>query len=100
MSLYEYDEELHRKSMIEYGREEGFKAGLKEGHASGRAEGRTAMLISQICCKLKKGKNIQTIADELEGDTDLIEKICKIAEPLAPDYDEDKILEQLQTINV
>ncbi len=87
MSLYEYDEELHRKSMIEYGREEGLK------------EGRIAMLISQICRKLTKGKDVQTIADELEEDIDLIEKICKVAEPFAPDYDEHKILEQLQTSN-
>ncbi len=100
MSLYEYDEELHRKSMIEYGREEGHKEGLREGHAAGLKEGRTAMLISLICRKLAKGKDIQTIADELEEDADLIEKICKIAKSFAPDYDEDKILEQLQTINV
>lgn len=86
MSLYEYDEELHRKTLLE----EGYEAGLTDG--------RTAKLISQICRKLAKGKDVQTIADELEEDVDLIEKICKVAEPFAPDYDEGKILEQVQTI--
>ncbi len=92
MSLYEYDEELHRKSMIEYGREEGLKEGLEKGC--------TLKLISQICRKLTKGKDVQTIADELEEDTDVIEKICKIAEGFAPDYDENKILDKFLTSTV
>ena len=31
MSIYEYDEELHFRTLREEGREEGFEAGLKQG---------------------------------------------------------------------
>lgn len=81
MSVYEYDEKLHEKTLIEIGRE----------------EGRLTLLISLICRKLEKGKDTQTIANELEEDTELIEKICKIAKTYAPEYDEKKILEQITT---
>ena len=84
MSVYEYDEKLHEKTMMEIGRE----------------EGRLATLISLTCRKLVKGKDVQTIADELEEDVDLIVQICNIAEAYAPDYDEKQILEQMKTINV
>lgn len=88
MSVYEYDEKLHEKTLIEIGREEG------------REEGRLTMLISLICRKLSKGKDFQTIADELDEEAELIEEICKIAETQAPEYNEKKILEQLTTTAV
>ena len=88
MSVYEYDEKLHEKTMMEIGREEGLK------------EGRLATLISQTCCKLSRGKYPKTIAEELEADTDLITQICNISEAYAPDYDEKQILEQLKTIQL
>ena len=92
MSVYEYDEKLHEKTMMEIGREEGLKEGLLEG--------RLATLISLTCRKLSSGKDPQMIAEELEIDKDLISQICKIAEAYAPDYDEKQILEQLKTIVV
>ena len=54
MSIYEYDEKLHEKTMIDIGREEGRKEGRKEA------------LIRLISNKLKKGKDIPTIAEEIE----------------------------------
>lgn len=62
----------------------------------GRTEGELFKVISQICRKLIKGKDVETIADELEEEPQQIEEICRIAEQYAPDYDENKILEQLQ----
>ena len=62
MSIYEYDEKLHEKTMIDIGREEGRKEGRKEGLETGRCE----VLIRQIINKLKKGKDISTIAEEIE----------------------------------
>ena len=50
MSIYEYDEKLHEKTMIDIGRE----------------EGRKEALIRLISNKLKKGKDIPTIAEEIE----------------------------------
>ena len=39
MSIYEYDEELHIKTMMEIGREEGYETGRREGLETGRQEG-------------------------------------------------------------
>lgn len=67
-----------------------------EGRVEGRTEGELFKVISQICRKLIKGKDIETIADELEEEPEQIEEICRIAGQYAPDYDEEKIFEQLQ----
>ena len=53
-------------------------------------------LITQVCKKLRKGKNAATIAMELdEDDSSKIEKICEAAKDFAPDYDVDAIFELL-----
>ena len=77
-------------------RTEGRAEGRAEGRNVGRTEGELFKVISQICRKLIKGKDIETIADELEEEPEQIEAICRIARQYAPDYDEEKILEQLQ----
>ena len=71
------------------------KDGLAEGRAEGRAEGDILRLILQITKKLAKGKDIATIAEELEEDVTVIESICKIAGQFAPEYDSEKIYEAL-----
>ncbi|MBP3621898.1 MAG: hypothetical protein J6J16_09080 [Lachnospiraceae bacterium] len=35
MSIYEYDEELHIKTMMEIGSEEGYETGIREGLETG-----------------------------------------------------------------
>ena len=42
----------------------------------------------------KWGKSIESIADELEEEVDIIEKICRIAERFGPDYDVERIYEE------
>ena len=58
----------------------------------GREEGREAQLISQVCRKLRKGKNVEQIADELEEDEVRIKAIFDTAEAFFPDYDEEKVI--------
>ena len=72
------------------------RLGLAEGKAEGRAEGRIMDKIELVCKKLAKGKSLQTIAEELEEDPDVIKEICQAAEPFAPDYDVDAIYEAMQ----
>ena len=36
MSIYEYDEELHIKTMMDIGREEGYETGRREGELNGK----------------------------------------------------------------
>ena len=73
------------------------RLGLAEGRAEGKAEGKTEKLIEQVCKKLAKGKSPQTIAEELEEDPNVIEEICRAAEPFAPDYDVEAIYDAMHS---
>lgn len=59
----------------------------------GREEGETRLLVGQICRKLRKGQSVSAIAEMLEENEAYIQEICRIAEPFAPDYDENKVYE-------
>ena len=56
-----------------------------------KIEGREDQLISQVCRKLRKGKSVEQIADELEEDEVRIKVICDAAEKFFPDYEEEKV---------
>ncbi len=75
---------------------EKYDEGREEGREEGRKEGKTDLLISLVCKKLRKGKSIPQIADELEADEIRIQAICQEAEKFAPDYDEEKVLKAVQ----
>ena len=79
MTIYEYDEELHKKTL----------------HDEGYEDGKIAKLIEQICRKLKKNKSPEMIADELEEDLAVVEHICEVAETFAPEYDVEEIIKSL-----
>ncbi|WP_320936039.1 Rpn family recombination-promoting nuclease/putative transposase [Enterocloster lavalensis] len=68
---------------------------LWEEKAYARLAGAKAKLIEQVCKKLRKGKNAQEIAEELEEDIELITRICEAARESAPEYDCDEIFEIL-----
>ena len=68
---------------------------LAEAKDEGLAEGEERSLIKQICKKLRKGKAMQQIAEDLEEDIEKIEKICEAAREFSPDYDCDRIYERL-----
>ena len=96
-----HDEKIGRHYMrIELELQKQRRLGLAEGRAEGLTEGenngRTKKLIELVCKKLSKGKSPQIIAEELEEDPDVIEEICRAAEPFAPDYDVEAIYEAMQ----
>lgn len=62
----------------------------------GMSEGEEKLLIKLVCRKLKKNKSVQSIADELEEDLEKVRKICEAASGHAPEYDCDKIYNELQ----
>lgn len=57
----------------------------------GEAIGEDYKLASQVCRKLRKGKRPEIIAEELEEDLEVIQKICQAAEEFGPEYDEKKV---------
>ncbi len=82
MSIFEYDEEkelaLLRKAEREVGREEGLDRALVE----------------LICRKLRKGKPVEQIADDLETELPEIQSICDAAASFAPEYDTDSVYQE------
>ena len=111
MSIFEFDQELHNRTLYEEGHEDGFAkgeasgftkgeaSGFTKGEASGLAKGEISgenkKLISIVCKKLKKGKTPAQIADDLEEEISLIEKICESAESFASEYDVEKIYDAM-----
>ena len=65
----------------------------REGRLEGRLEGRMLTKISMICTKLRKGKAIEIIADEMEEDISKVTDIYELALEYAPDFDENKVWE-------
>ena len=61
-----------------------------------KAEGREEALIGLICKKLSKGKSEGIIASEVEEDEESVKAICSIAKKYHPDYDVEKIYEELK----
>ena len=76
---------------LAYAREEGEAKGLAEGEIKGEK----IQLIKQVCKKLARGKALQTIAEELEEDEDLVAEICRAAEDSGPDYDFYRIIHEI-----
>lgn len=66
------------------------------GTEIGKEIGQNQKLIELICRKLKRGKNPETIAGELEEDVSLVREICRIAGKFAPDYNAERVYEAWQ----
>ena len=71
MSIFEYDKELEEKKL----RRAEFQAGMEAGIEQGIAKGQQDLLMQKIKAKLAKGKSLELIADELEEDISVIEKL-------------------------
>ena len=80
------------------GEARGEARGEAKGMARGEKTGQLRTLISQVVRKLRKGKSVEQIADELEADIATIAPICKAAEEFAPEYDEEKIFEKVKNV--
>lgn len=98
---YTFDRQitLEREEGRTEGREEGRAEGREEGRAEGREEGREEgeekKLIGLVCKKMQKGNNAREIADILEEETAVISRIYDMAKKFSPDYDRDRIYEEL-----
>ena len=64
----------------------------------GIEKGKLIQLIDCVCKKLRKGKTIELIAEELEEEVDVIEKIYETAKKYAPECDVEEILKAVQEV--
>ena len=69
--------------------------GIKKGIEKGISKGMKKTLIGQICRKLRKGKTLAQIVDELDEDESKIKPIFDSAAAFAPDYDEELVIEAI-----
>lgn len=53
-------------------------------------------LVEQICKKLRRGMEVEQIANEVENDVVRVQMICNIAERFAPDYDVKKVFDAVE----
>ncbi len=83
MDIFTYDQKLHEEVIAEEAEERGIE------------RGEIRKLISQTVKKLVKGKTAETIAEELEEEESVINRICKAAQETAPEYDIEKIYMKL-----
>ncbi len=91
----EYDYELD----IEVQREEAYADGLRAGEQSGEKKGIQKGIqeerISLIVKKVRRGKDLTTIAEELEEPIENIREIYETIQKAAPDYNMDTICKSL-----
>ena len=90
--LTEYNEELHLKNVRECGYEEGYD----NGYGSGLDQGRMQNQIELVIKKVRKGQSLEQIADALETSEDQLKEIYEAVVKAAPEYDLEKIKEELK----
>ena len=78
---------------IELEKRDSFEEGLSLGREEGLSLGQAKQLITLIAAKIRKGKSISEIADDLETDISTIKSMYDIIIKYSPDYSVDDILE-------
>ena len=78
----------------QFNMEDALEVRYEEGFEDGEEKGRRIVLIQKVYRKLQKGKAPSVIAEELEEEPEVIEKICKAVENCGMDGDMDKIYEE------
>ena len=68
---------------------------VQEERRRSRAEGAENLLIRKVCSHLAKNRDVETIAEYLDESEEEIRRIAEIASKYAPEYDVDKIREEL-----
>lgn len=86
MKAYELEQRLLRQ---------GEKIGLERGEKIGLERGEEKKLLSQVIAKVNKGMGVSEIADALEEDEATISRLVQIVGRYAPEYDPEKILEEV-----
>lgn len=77
--------------LTEYNEEEHIAMEREEAKLEGIEQGKELLLIDMICRKLRNGRTVETIAKELDEESEKVSRICSAAEPAAPDYDSSRV---------
>ena len=80
-----------KMTILELGMTKGVELGIQQGIQQGEYK----KLIELVCKKLTKEYSIEDIANILDEDVAMIQSITEIAQKYAPEYDVNKILQEL-----
>ena len=80
--------EVTEEEMIQVVADENFEKGLSQGAEK--------LLIKQIIGKIAKGKDVYSIASDLDEEVEAVREIYDIAISFKPKYDVDQIYEAIQ----
>ena len=75
-----------------------FDEKLEQGRTEGRTEGEIIKVINLVCRKIAKKKTVEEIADDLEEEIAVIQKIYDIVLECGPECDMDVILKKVSKI--
>ena len=92
-AIYDYNTQVY--SNWHSGYEQGEKNGISIGEKNGISIGEEKKLIEQICKKMKKNLGAEEIANILEEDEKIVQRIYDAALSFAPNYDIEKIRNRL-----
>ena len=103
VSIYDYDEEKVRKTLVDEAVEEivgkAVEEAVKEAVDEAIRENSQLNKINLIIKKVKKEKTLETIASELEENVEDIKVLYDMVKEAAPEYDVDKIMKKLNNEN-
>lgn len=80
---------------LEQGLQQGLEQGLQQGIQQGLQQGKEKSSINLVCKKVKRGKSLSVIAEELEEEEESLKVIYEAVLDAAPDYDVDQIYDVL-----
>ena len=89
--------EARQKAIYDYNTQiySNWHSGYAQGEENGISIGEEKKLIEQICKKMKKNLSVEEIANILEEDEKIVQRIYDVALSFAPDYDIEKIRKRL-----
>ena len=93
----EHGSEAVNMIFTQFNMDDALEVRYEEGFEEGAEKGDMTRLIRMVFRKLQKGKEPSTIADELEEEPAVVEKICKAIEECGTDEDMDKIYEKVKS---
>ena len=96
--LIERRSEVEKIMRLDYTFDRQIELEKRDSYEEGLSAGQTEQLLTQTIKKIKKGKSISQISDELETDISIIEPMYNIVIKYSPDYDMDIILDAIMNI--
>ena len=79
------------KNAEKQGIEKGIEQGIEQGIEKGIEQGVNKHIVELVCKKLRKGKTVSVITEELEEQASTIEDIVSCAKKYAPSYDSEAV---------